>query len=291
MQEDYISENIKLYKGDCLDVLKSIPDNSVDVVVSDIPYGISYSKWDVIHDNKNTALLGASPAQKGNSNFKTRGKPLNGWSLSDKSRGHQFETWCEDWLKELYRITKPCSPVMIMCGRQMQHRFTCAAENTGFIFKDYITWNKSNAPFRAQRVNCVTNTRGLDKNIDDCWRLGNLAPLCEPIVWLFKPYPQGTTVTDNYLENGLGCFNSEILKTNLVEVNSHIKSKKHETEKPVQLMEILINLVSQENHIVLDMFMGSGTTGVACKNLNRKFIGVEMDEKYFDIAKNRILGE
>jgi site-specific DNA-methyltransferase (adenine-specific) len=62
----------------------------------------------------------------------------------------------------------------------------------------------------------------------------------------------------------------------------------HPTQKPIKLMEILVNLVSQENDVILDPFMGSGSTGVACKNLNRDFIGIELDEEYFNIAKKRI---
>lgn len=62
----------------------------------------------------------------------------------------------------------------------------------------------------------------------------------------------------------------------------------HPTQKPVSLMEYLIKTYTNENEIVLDFTMGSGTTGIACKNLNRRFIGIELDEKYFEIAKNRI---
>ena len=65
----------------------------------------------------------------------------------------------------------------------------------------------------------------------------------------------------------------------------------HPTQKPVALMEYLIKTYTNEGEIVLDFTFGSGTTGVACKNTNRKFIGIEMDDKYFEIGKNRILGE
>lgn len=72
-------------------------------------------------------------------------------------------------------------------------------------------------------------------------------------------------------------------------MSSSVQEKEHETQKPVELMEILIKLVSSEHHTVLDMFMGSGTTGVACVGLNRKFIGIELDAGYFKIAKERIV--
>ena len=67
-----------------------------------------------------------------------------------------------------------------------------------------------------------------------------------------------------------------------------MRGKVHQTQKPVALFEYLIKTYTKENETVLDFTMGSGTTGVACKNTNRNFIGIELDEKYFDIAKNRI---
>ena len=287
-----LSNNINLFNGDCLEVMKGIPDGSVDAIITDMPYGIDFSSWDVLHDNKNSALLGSSPAQEGKSVFKSRGKPLNGWSKEDSNRGKQFQEFCRGFLTESLRILKPASPILVMTGRQMQHRFIVSAEDVGFVLKDTLSWNKTKAAFRAQAVGKVISRRGLSaKHEDSHWRLGNLAPVVEPIVYMFKPYKVGTTITDCYIENGLGCFNSDVLKNNLLSLNSKVKVKQHETQKPVELMEILIKLVTKENHTVLDMFMGSGTTGVACKNLNRNFIGIELDETYFNIAKERIANE
>ena len=81
---------INLMLGDCLERMKEIPDGSVDAVISDMPYGISFASWDVLHGNNNSALLGSSPAQESSKLFKTRGKPLNGWSAADKSIGNEF---------------------------------------------------------------------------------------------------------------------------------------------------------------------------------------------------------
>jgi site-specific DNA-methyltransferase (adenine-specific) len=90
------------------------------------------------------------------------------------------------------------------------------------------------------------------------------------------------------MKYGTGTFSSEIYKTNLIEESSVIKNKLHETQKPLVLMENLIKTFTKEGQVVLDMFMGSGTTGVACKNLNRSFIGIELTKEYFEIARNRI---
>ena len=85
--------------------------------------------------------------------------------------------------------------------------------------------------------------------------------------------------------------NNDRIPSNIIECPVNKKNKYHETEKPVKLLEDLINIFSiDENHIILDFTMGSGSTGVACLNTNRKFIGIELDEKYFNIAKDRIEG-
>lgn len=278
--------NFNLYNGDCLEVMKDIPDGSVDVVITDIPYGIDYSEWDIRHNNKNSALMGCSPAQEKSRLFKARGKPKNGWSKADKQRPIEFQLFCESWLKDLFRLTKPCSPIIMFTGRQYQHRVTIAAENTGFIFKDSLVWDKQNAPFRAQNINKVLESKCIE--FKEEYRLGNLAPVAEPILWLFKPYKIGSTITENFITSGLGCVETSEVKSNIISVSSKIKDRKHETEKPLELMEILIRMFSMEGHTILDLFSGSGTTGVACANTNRNFIGIELDKGYFDIAKDRI---
>ena len=286
--KDVVTNEYSLLFGDCLERMKEIPDASVDVCISDIPYGIDFDEWDVTHTNSNSALLRQSPKNVGSKLFKSRGKPLNGWSQDDKFRTKQFQEWCSTWLGEVYRVLKPCSPILIMCGRQNQHRFTCASEDAGFILKDVITWNKGKAPFRAQKVSNIYEQRGLPLDYEGDWRLGNLSPYCEPIVYMFKPYKVGTTITDQFMENKLGCFDANILTKNIVDVPSLSKNSNHPTEKPVELMETLVKLVSVEGSTVLDMFSGSGSTGIACVNTGRSFIGIEMNDKYFNIAVERI---
>jgi len=277
---------IDLRLGDCLEVMKTIPSNSIDSVISDMPYGISFSEWDIKHNNKNSALLGSSPAQSKSGVFKTRGKPKNGWSKEDQLISNEFQEFCEKFLTECFRVLKPAAPLLIFTGRQYQHRFTVAAENVGLILKDVISWNKGKAPFRAQRIGQVIGKRNGD--FSDERRLGNLAPIIEPIVYMFKPYPIGGTITDCYIKYGTGTFSSEIYKTNLIEESSTVKDKLHETQKPVALMENLIKTFTKEGQLVLDMFMGSGSTGVACKNTKRDFVGIEMNEEYYDIACKRL---
>jgi site-specific DNA-methyltransferase (adenine-specific) len=277
-------KEVKIFHGDCIASLRLLASNSVEALISDIPYGISFSEWDVLHSNTNSALLGSSPAQQGV--FAKRGKPLNGWSEADREIGKEYQAWNEAWLVEAFRVLKPASPLLIMAGRQWQHRFILAMEEVGFVYKDLLIWDKVQAPARAQRVNCVLEKRGLSEEAN--WRLGNLAPLHEPIVYGFKPYKIGTTVTDCFIKDGLGCFNADVANSNILRVSSRVKDKQHETQKPIELMELLVALVTKEGATVLDPFMGSGTTGVACKKLVRNFIGIEADEVYFNTARERL---
>ena len=86
---DFIEE------GDSTQLIKSLPGNSVHLILSDIPYGIGMDDWDVLHDNRNSALLGSSPAQeKAGAIFKKRGKPINGWSEADRRIPKEYYDWC-----------------------------------------------------------------------------------------------------------------------------------------------------------------------------------------------------
>lgn len=276
----------KLKQGNCLELMPQIPSGSVHAVISDIPYGINFCAWDVLHDNANSALLGSSPAQDKSKLFKTRGKPKNGWSEKDKNIGYEFQLFCVSFLAEVTRILKPCGYVVCFTGRQYQHRYTNAAEECGLTYMDTLAWNKVSAPFRAQRVGQVIGKRSGDYS--DERRLGNLAPVFEPIVVCRKAYRIGGTVTDEYLEHDVGTFSIDHLSSNLITCSSKIENRQHDTQKPLELMEILVKTFTKVDHTILDPFMGSGTTGVAAVNTDRNFIGIEQEDKYFTIAKQRI---
>jgi site-specific DNA-methyltransferase (adenine-specific) len=104
-----------------------------------------------------------------------------------------------------------------------------------------------------------------------------------------KSYSKGGGVYGSLKSNNTDNYNDEYYPTTILEFsNASQKGKAHPTQKPVLLMEYLIKTYTNENELVLDFTMGSGTTGVACKNLNRKFIGIELDKNYFNIAEKRI---
>ena len=283
--------------GDCLKHLPNISDKSIDLFLSDIPYGISLDDWDVLHNNTNSALLGSSPAQKGKSGFKRRGKPINGWSQSDRNIGLEYQNWCKSWAEIVSPKMKDGASLFVFGARRTVHRVINAFEDTGLLLKDTLVWKKPSAHHRAQRVSIVLERRGLKEEAEKWkgWRLGNLAPIWEPIVWFIKPYKIGGTITDNILKNNLGAMNVEDCKikgsspSNILAFGFESKEvRTHEAQKPLKLIEYLIKLTTIEGQTVLDPFMGSGTTGIAAKNLNRNFIGFEINERFQKICRDRI---
>ena len=294
MTDEYIN---KITLGDCLNLIPQLTNNSIDLFLSDIPYGINLDDWDVLHRNTNSALLGKSPAQKGKSGFKRRGKPINGWAQSDRNIGFEYQEWCKDWATKVYPKMKNGSFLFVFGARRTIHRVINAFEDSGFLLKDTLAWKKSSAHHRAQRVSIVLERRGLVKDAEkwEGWRLGNLAPIWEPVVWFMKPYKIGGTITDNILENGVGAMNVDECRldgsnpTNLLEFGFRKNEIRiHEAQKPLDLIEYLIRLTTQENQLVLDPFMGSGTTAVAAKFLKRNFIGFEANSDYYYQSLERI---
>lgn len=210
---------MNLLHGDCLELMKSIPDNSVDLVLADPPYGMNFvSNYRKEKYNK---------IQNDDSFF-----------LSD------------ELLKNIYRITKNNSHLYVFCSFHLIGEFKHALGKF-FTVKNVIIWEKNN-----------TSMGDLS---------GDYAPKYEMIIYCHK----GRRTLN-------GGRDPNIIKY------KRTGNKNHPTEKPVDLLEFLISKSSNEGETVLDFTMGSGSTGVAAKNLNRKFIGIEQDDKYFEIAKNRI---
>lgn len=284
--------------GDSVNVMKYLKDDSVHAIISDIPYGISYDEWDVLHNNTNSALLGTSYAQmKAGNVFKHRGKPLNGWSDADKNISREYQDWCSTWASEWLRVLKHGASAFVFAGRRMAHRCICALEDAGFIFKDMIAWEKKQAPHRAQRISIIYNRRG---DIDcaqkwDGWRVGNLRPIFEPILWFMKPYKIGGTLADNVRDLEVGAFNNELWKLYTADSSNTIKlySERtdhglHPAQKPLGILKALIELTTIKGQLILDPFCGSGSTLVAAKLLGRDFIGIDCSAEFVNIAKQRV---
>lgn len=234
--------NTNLILGDCLDKLKELDDNSIDLVVTSPPYnkkGLSGKK-----------KVGNNIWNKFNIDYNEYG---------DDMKEEKYQLWMIDVLNELYRVIKPTGSIFFNHKpRRHDNKVILPStfiEKTKLNLYQLIIWNRKNSP-------------NIRKDV--------LLPNTEHIYWLSKGKPS------TYKENLEKQYNTEVWEI------SAEKQKEHPAPFPPQLVKNCINLTTIENDIVLDPFMGSGTTGEVCVHSNRNFIGIEMDEKYMEISKNRI---
>lgn len=277
-------ETNRIIEADSIEAVKSMPERSVHLILSDIPYGIAVADWDVIHENTNSALLGTSPAQqKAGAIFKSRGKPINGWSQADRAIPVEYYNWCSQWAGEWFRVLKPGGSAIVFAGRRLGHRCVTAMEDAGFSYKDTLAWLRERAPHRAQRVSVVFERRGdLDKAKKWAgWRVGNLRPTFEPILWLVKPYKIGGTIADNILTEAIGALNEDAFVKYAGSPDNVIRcgfapgeTGFHRTQKPVRLMQALIELTTKHGQLVLDPFCGSGSTLLAARKYRQMLLGI-----------------
>ena len=235
-------KDIKLYKGDCLEIMKQIPNGSIDMILCDLPYGTTACKWDTI--------------------------------IPFDKLWEQYE-----------RIIKPNGAIVLTASQP----FTSALimSNTNMFRYEWI-WEKT----------LFSNFALVKKQP---------AKLHENILVFYKKQPtynpqmqEGKPYSDKPRKRTMGVMNDAIGMKKAIEnkgerypssvqkFSNGNNGTQHPTQKPIELFEYLIKTYTNENETVLDNTMGSGTTGVACVNTNRNFIGIEKDEKYFEIAKNRI---
>ena len=241
---------IKLLQGDCLELMKDIPDGSIDMILADLPYGTTACKWDtiipfdllweqyerVIKDNGAIVLTAAQPF-------------TSALVMSNPKLFKYDWTW-----------RKPRGTGHLNAKKQPMRD----KEDILVFYKKQSTYNpqfSEGEPYTAMKGG--KNTRVSDKGDTTYGKFMNGAEFRN--------------------DNSGFRYPKQVIEFGVVE-----RGTLHPTQKPVALMEYLIKTYTNEGDTVLDNVMGSGTTGVACKNLNRKFIVMELDEDYFNIAKERI---
>ena len=210
---------IQLYNGDCLELMKNIPDGSVDLVLTDPPYGMNFQS----HRRKEIYA-----------------KIKNDTSLE----------WLNGYFEECSRILKDDTAIYCFCSWHNVDIFKKAFEEY-FKLKNIIVWVKNNHGSGDLKA--------------------SYAPKHEFVL---------------YGNKGRRTFYGKRMED--VIFANKTKNENHPTEKPIDLLEQFINNSTEKNAVVFDGFMGSGSTGVACINTNRNFIGIELDKGYFDIAEKRI---
>ena len=227
-----------IYNEDCIQGMKKIPDNSIDLVVTDCPYHIVAGGCSNIPRKDEPSGIFNRRSTFTQKNAKS-GKLFDNNDIEFK-----------DWLPEIYRIVKPNSHVYIMINARNLKELQTECEKVGFKFQQLIVWNKGNATPNRYYLNS-----------------------CEFILMLRKGNARNI--------NNMGT-------KNILTIPNIRGNKTHPTEKPIELMKILIENSSNENDIVLDPFFGTGSTLLACVNTHRHYIGYEIDDNYFDIACQRL---
>jgi len=234
---------IDLRKGDCLELMKDIPDKSIDAIIADLPYGTTACKWDTIIP---------------------------------------FEPLWEQYK----RIIKDRGAIVLF-GNQPFTTLLIASNLSGF--KYCWQWDKKiPAGMSYARFRPMQQTEDIAVFTKD----GGKSIYYPQMIKRDKPIKAGGMVQS---ESAASIGYKALKKTyeekqpiTLIQFDKIRRGSLHPTQKPVPLLEYLVKTYTNEGETVLDNTMGSGTTGVACVNTNRNFIGMELDDKYFEIAKARI---
>jgi site-specific DNA-methyltransferase (adenine-specific) len=247
-------ENGKLYKGDCLEVMKDIADKSVDMILCDLPYGTTRSKWDAV--------------------------------IPFDKMWEQYERIIKDNSAIVLTASQPFTSALLMSRPE--------------LFKYEWIWEKSRGSnfvhSKYQPLKCHESALVFSKSPAAYNKKGNYMTYF-PQMQEGQPYNKGTVQNDSKLLQGTYKYYSGENTTGdrfprSVQYFSSDSDKSdrglHPTQKPVQLFEFFIKSYSAEGDIVLDNCSGSGTTGIAAINTNRKFILIEKDEKYFTSSADRI---
>ena len=228
-----------LLQGDCLELMKQVPDKSIDLILCDLPYGTTKCKWDsvipfdklwtqynrIIKDNGAIVLFGAEP-------------------FSSSLRMSNIKNYKYDWVWEKEQGTNQLNAKIQPLRKH---------ENICVFYKKQPTYNPQMEEGTPYTINRNTQTE------------------------LYNAQKPSNTVNTGTR-----------YPTTILKFNRELKNRFHPTQKPVTLLEYLVKTYTNEGDVVLDNCMGSGSTGVACRNTNREFIGMELDEKYYKIACERL---
>ena len=249
---------IELIQGDCLEKMKDIPDKSIDMILCDLPYGTTACKWDTIIPFEPLWEQYKRIIKDNGAIVLTASQPFTSALVMSNIKMFKYE-----WIWEKH---KPSNFALANKQPMKYH------ENICVFYKNQPVYNPQMIERKSERIKQGQDVDYIGVSINK----GELNSL-KTISRNFKKYNADTKLP------------SMILIINAVQSNSQEKKDGlHPTQKPVALFEYLIKTYTNEGELVFDNCMGSGTTGVACKNLNRNFIGIEKDPECFKIAEKRI---
>lgn len=231
-----------ILNGDCINIMRSIPDQSIDCIITDPPYNLG-----LFMHNRNTNL-----AKMRQNQF-----AYAGWDNLD------YKEWKKSMMKFLLqckRVLKKRGTLIIFMAIIKVADIIQLAEKVGFYYKTTGVWHKTNPMPRNMNIQFVNST--------ECW------------LYFINGHTSGTF-------NNEGKVKHDFLESSVCPI-SEKKHGKHPTQKPLSILKELIQSVTNPGEIVLDPFMGSGSTCVAAALLGRRYFGIELDKDYYEIAKARI---
>lgn len=232
---------LTLLNGDCLEELKSIQADTVDLVLTDPPYNLG-----LFMKNRATNLARMRENYFG----------AAGW---DDATSSDWETLMEDFFSELSRVMRPGGSAVIFMAIIKVETLVSIAEKYGFYYKTTGIWHKTNPMPRNMNLHFVNSTEA----------------------WVYFTFSARRGTFNNH-----GKLFHDFIETS-VTPKSEKKEGKHPTQKPISLLSHFVRILSNPNETILDPFMGSGSTGVAARLSGRRFIGIELDREYFEIATRR----
>jgi site-specific DNA-methyltransferase (adenine-specific) len=269
--------SVELHLGDCLEVMKSMPDKSVDAIITDPPYGIGLDEWDK-EINIYEFMREAKRITKNFLSYFGQMPTIANWHIQAVEASFYFLeniVWVKRMATPSYRLSRGQEQINIYAAGDKRNFYQVkgAYEDVkipGILF-DVLTIQSVQRHMASLRQEIKTgekafikeNTKGqkIYNRFDSIKHPRSPELVNYTNVWSFLPPKRKHTFTEVY---------------------------NHPTEKPVEIMERLIEMTSLNDHVILDPFMGSGTTGVACVQTGRNFIGIEIDPDYFAIAERRI---
>ncbi len=249
--------DITLWQGDCLELMQDIPDSSIDMILCDLPYGTTACKWDVV-----------VPLPQLWEQYKRVIKDKGAIVLFGQE---PFSSIVRTSCLDMYRYDW-------VWQKQKPSNFQLMNYQTGRVHENIMIFSKAKACYVSNN-NIMCYYPQMETR--ETTRKANVKIYGDTNNNILHTYTKGEQ--DNFKEY------STKHPISIIQCNTEVK-KMHPTQKPVILCEYLIRTYTKENETVLDNCMGSGTTGVACINTNRKFIGIEKEEEFFNIAKDRIEG-
>lgn len=298
---------IQLFNNDCIKELEKIEDESIDCIITDPPYFIdkldnNWSSKEIKEDTKNSHI-----------------KHLPKGMKFDKDQVKKLYEFYFELSKILIKKIKPGGYFLSFSSPRLYHSIAMSCELAGFEIRDMINWVYTQSMPKGMSFNHIIEK--MDKTKDEKEKIKKeyenfktpmIRSCFEPICVAMRPI-KGTFIQNELnFKTGLINFNNKVGKdkdrvpANIItteEINDSYdknfliskpnKEEKgeyntHITVKPLAMIEHLIKIFSKEKSIILDPFMGSGTTGVCCKKNNRNFIGIELNKEYFNIAQKRI---